>query len=83
MADENAVDMESGDQESDVKDDRTLYQNEEKTEKLVQLPIARIRNIMKMDQEVHIASQEAVFLITKATVSLKIKIGIRCYSFLV
>lgn len=61
------VDMENGDQESEVKDDKTSDQNEDKTEKLIKLPLARIRHIMKMDPEVHIASQEAVFLITKAT----------------
>lgn len=62
------VDLENADQESDIKDDKNSDQNEDKAEKLVKLPIARIRHIMKMDPEVHIASQEAVFLITKATV---------------
>ncbi|PSN45523.1 hypothetical protein C0J52_13177 [Blattella germanica] len=40
---------------------------EEKSEKMLRLPISRVRSIMKMDPEVHIAGQEAVFLITKAT----------------
>ena len=33
------------------------------------LPIARIKNIMKMDPDVNIVNAEAVFLVTKATVS--------------
>ncbi|KAJ9584457.1 hypothetical protein L9F63_021211 [Diploptera punctata] len=40
---------------------------EEKSEKMLHLPISRVRTIMKVDPEVHIASQEAVFLITKST----------------
>lgn len=63
------VDMENDDQESNIKDDKASDQNEDRTEKLVRLPLARIRHIMKMDPEVHIASQEAVFLINKATVN--------------
>ncbi|XP_055916378.1 DNA polymerase epsilon subunit 4 [Eupeodes corollae] len=35
--------------------------------KLLQLPLARIRNIMKLDPDLHIASNEAVFLVTRAT----------------
>ncbi|XP_022115500.2 DNA polymerase epsilon subunit 4 [Pieris rapae] len=31
------------------------------------LPMARIKNIMKMDPDVHIVNAEAVFLVTKAT----------------
>ena len=44
--------------------------SEEPTEKLLRLPISRVKKIMKMDPDVNIASQEAVFLITKATVSI-------------
>nr|CAD7444591.1 unnamed protein product [Timema bartmani]CAD7456227.1 unnamed protein product [Timema tahoe] len=40
---------------------------EEKSEKLLKLPLSRIKHIMKVDPEVSLASQEAVFLITKAT----------------
>lgn len=40
----------------------------EKSEKLTRLPIARIRTLIKADQDVTIASQESVFLIAKATV---------------
>ncbi|XP_026328221.1 DNA polymerase epsilon subunit 4 [Hyposmocoma kahamanoa] len=37
------------------------------TVKSTRLPIARIRNIMKMDPDVNIVHQDAVFLVTKAT----------------
>ena len=39
----------------------------EKSERLTRLPIARIRTLIKADQDVTIASQESVFLIAKAT----------------
>ena len=41
---------------------------EEKTEKLVRFPLTRVKNIVRMDPDVHLCSQEALFLITKATV---------------
>lgn len=40
----------------------------EKTERLVRLPLSRVKNIMKTDPDVTLSSQDAVFLITKATV---------------
>ncbi|XP_054260362.1 DNA polymerase epsilon subunit 4 [Macrosteles quadrilineatus] len=40
---------------------------EEKAERLTKLPMSRIKHIMKMDPEVSLASQDAVFLISKAT----------------
>ncbi|XP_075231304.1 DNA polymerase epsilon subunit 4-like [Lycorma delicatula] len=36
-------------------------------QKLTHLPIARVKSIMKFDDDVNAASQEAVFLLTKAT----------------
>ena len=41
----------------------------DKNDRLVKLPITRIKSIMKQDPEVSLASQEAVKLIAKATVS--------------
>lgn len=43
---------------------------EEPSEKILRLPLSRVKKIMKMDPDVSIASQEAVFLITKATVKI-------------
>ncbi|CAK8685532.1 unnamed protein product [Clavelina lepadiformis] len=42
----------------------------EKCERLTRLPIARIRTLVKADDDVSIASQESIFLITKATIPL-------------
>lgn len=38
--------------------------------KLMKLPLARVKALMKSDPELSLASQESVFLISKATVSL-------------
>lgn len=38
-------------------------------QRLVRLPLARIKNLIKMDPDCGIVSQDSVFLITKATVS--------------
>lgn len=46
-----------------------IQHEEEKSERILRLPLARVKHIMKMDPDVHFASQEAVFLITKSTVS--------------
>jgi DNA polymerase epsilon subunit 4 len=42
---------------------------EEKSERVLRLPLTRVKHIMKFDPDVHLASQEAVFIITKSTVS--------------
>ncbi|EDW35974.1 GL17544 [Drosophila persimilis] len=34
--------------------------------KLTQLPLGRVRNIMKLDPDMHVATHEAVFAVTKA-----------------
>ncbi|CAK9814840.1 DNA polymerase epsilon subunit 4 [Anthophora quadrimaculata] len=41
--------------------------DEEQREKLVKLPLGRIKTIIKMDPEVSMVNQEAVFLIAKST----------------
>ena len=41
----------------------------DKTDKLIKLPLARIRTIIKQDPDVHLASHDSVVLIAKATVS--------------
>ncbi len=37
--------------------------------KSCQLPLARIKNIMKLDSDLNLASKESVYVIAKATVS--------------
>jgi len=39
---------------------------EEKTEKLTKFPLGRVKHIMKMDPDLTMASQESVFLVSKA-----------------
>jgi len=53
--------------ESRENDDSDLTQSE-KTERVVKLPLTRIKHIMKMDPDVTLASQDAVVMIAKATV---------------
>jgi DNA polymerase epsilon subunit 4 len=50
-------------------------QEEEKSEKILRLPFSRVKHIMKIDPDVHLASQEAVFLITKSTVSIDARLN--------
>eukprot|EP00118_Oscarella_pearsei_P027844 m.311361 g.311361 ORF g.311361 m.311361 type:complete len:123 (+) comp66852_c0_seq1:51-419(+) len=38
-----------------------------KQERLLQLPLARVKNMIKIDPDISLASQESVFLIAKAT----------------
>ena len=40
--------------------------------RLTQFPQTRVRNMMKIDPDLHLANRESVFLLTKAAVSLNI-----------
>ena len=47
-------------------------QNEETSGgRLTQFPQTRIRNMMKIDPDLHLANRESVFLLTKAAVSVQ------------
>lgn len=47
-------------------------QNEETSAgRLTQFPQTRIRNMMKIDPDLHLANRESVFLLTKAAVSVQ------------
>lgn len=48
-------------------------QNKSETIRSTRLAMARIKNIMKMDPDVSVVSGDAVFLVTKATVSILTK----------
>lgn len=56
-------------EENSQEADNALHGDEEQREKLVQLPLGRIKTIIKMDPEVSMVNQEAVFLITKSAVN--------------
>jgi DNA polymerase epsilon subunit 4 len=58
-------DCSSGKDVENAQDESEL--EEEKSEKVLRLPFSRVKHIMKIDPDVHLASQEAVFLITKST----------------
>jgi len=75
--------VEPGDEEGDENDNPNRQQNpecndapeptdedaesSEKAERLHKFPLGRIKNIMKQDPDTNMASQEAVFLISRAT----------------
>lgn len=52
-----------------VVDDNTNTESE-KTERIVKLPLSRIKHMVKLDPDVTLASQDAVLMIARATVSL-------------
>ncbi|XP_076652372.1 DNA polymerase epsilon subunit 4 [Halictus rubicundus] len=54
-------------QDSQEEVENNIRTDEEQKEKLIKLPLGRIKTIIKMDPEVHIINQEAVFLIAKST----------------
>lgn len=49
---------------------RAISGSPTKPVKYVKLPLSRIKQIMKMDPDVVIVQQDAIFLVTKATVSV-------------
>ncbi|XP_015601388.1 DNA polymerase epsilon subunit 4 [Cephus cinctus] len=54
-------------QDSQEETENISHGDEEQKEKLVRLPLGRVRHIMKMDPDVNLVNQEAIFLITKST----------------
>ncbi|XP_076160083.1 DNA polymerase epsilon subunit 4 [Ptiloglossa arizonensis] len=54
-------------QDSQEEIENNIRTDEEQKEKLVKLPLGRIKTIIKMDPEVNMVNQEAVFLIAKST----------------
>lgn len=59
-------------EEHTVDEKKPPVQNKTEVVRSTRLPIARIKNIMKMDPDVSVVSGDAVFLVTKATVSMRI-----------
>lgn len=56
-------------------------EEEEKSEKLFKFPLGRVKTIMKMDPEMSMASQESVFLISKATELFIESLAVECYAY--
>ncbi|XP_066603139.1 DNA polymerase epsilon subunit 4 [Prorops nasuta] len=54
-------------EESQEETENSFHGDEEQKEKLLRLPLGRVRNIIKTDPDVNIINQEAVFLIAKST----------------
>lgn len=50
----------------------SLQNEETSTGRLTQFPQTRIRNMMKIDPDLHLANRESVFLLTKAAVSVQL-----------
>jgi DNA polymerase epsilon subunit 4 len=61
----------------------TTEATEEKEEKLYQFPLGRVKHIMKMDPDVNMASQDAVFLITKSIELFVESLALESYSYTV
>ncbi|XP_041976084.1 DNA polymerase epsilon subunit 4 [Aricia agestis] len=55
--------------------------NKNEAIRTTKLPVGRIKNIMKMDPDVHVISAEAVFLVAKATEMFLETIGKETYVF--
>lgn len=58
-------------EEHTVDEKKPQVQNKTEVIRSTRLPMARVKNIMKMDPDVSVVSGDAVFLVTKATVSMK------------
>lgn len=65
----------------DVPANKTKTTNVSSEARLFQLPLTRVRNIMKLDPDLHIASNEAVFLVTRATELFIQSLGVESYTF--
>lgn len=57
----------SASMETEQNTEQDSANNAEKGEKLCRFPLSRVKTIMKLDPDVVLASQEAVFLVSKAT----------------
>ena len=63
------MDVDSG---RDIGETASSTQDEtEKHERIVKLPLTRIKHIIKMDPDVTLASQDSVIMIAKATVRVR------------
>ncbi|XP_062520880.1 DNA polymerase epsilon subunit 4-like [Corticium candelabrum] len=54
-------------QDAENSQDNSCPPQSGKPDRLLRLPLGRIKNMMKMDPEIALASQESVFIVAKAT----------------
>lgn len=54
---------------SSQNEDNSVVQDEDQRARLTQFPQTRVRNMMKIDPDLHLANRESVFLLTRAAVS--------------
>ena len=68
MIEEQSETVEHEEELGETNESNSLPENKS-NDRLIRLPLARIKNIMKTDPDVTITSQDAAILIAKATVS--------------
>jgi len=54
---------------SSQNEENSVVQDEDQRARLTQFPQTRVRNMMKIDPDLHLANRESVFLLTRAAVS--------------
>ena len=54
---------------SSQNEENSSAQDEEQRGRLTQFPQTRVRNMMKIDPDLHLANRESVFILTRAAVS--------------
>ena len=54
---------------SSQNEENSMVQDEDQRARLTQFPQTRVRNMMKIDPDLHLANRESVFLLTRAAVS--------------
>lgn len=54
---------------SSQSEENSVAQDEDQRARLTHFPQTRIRNMMKIDPDLHLANRESVFLLTRAAVS--------------
>ncbi|XP_005178831.1 DNA polymerase epsilon subunit 4-like [Musca domestica] len=78
---DESVPVTTNTEEDQTQSSKTKTTNVSSEARLFQLPLTRVRNIMKLDPDLHIASNEAVFLVTRATELFIQSLGVESYTF--
>lgn len=79
---ETAENLTETEPEKDKENEKPTETDKEEVEvKQYKFPLGRVKNIMKMDPDVNMASQDAVFLVTKALEYFVESLAIESYSY--